>query len=118
MAQPPIHSTNHDHSRGAPSSRFRSRFSENIDFGILTSTCAEFDADHENDLGCCIWGFWKAWEAFESHEIGLLLAKEVLPEFLACLVRTSLASKVPFCDFQMIPMPPQKPPNPNNKDNS
>ena len=42
--------------RGAPSSRFKSHFPENIDFEVFTSTYAEFDADHENDLGFLIWG--------------------------------------------------------------
>ena len=42
--------------RGAPSRRFRSRFLEIMDFGILTSTYAEFDADHENGLLFGIWG--------------------------------------------------------------
>ena len=72
----------------------------------MTSTYAEFDADHENDLGFYIMGFWKAWEAFESSEIGLLLAKEVLPEFLTRQARqaknsgrTSLASKSPISRF-------------------
>ena len=53
--------------RVVPSSHYRSRFSENINFGILASTFAEFDPYHENDLGCFVWGFWKAWDAFESH---------------------------------------------------
>ena len=39
---------------------FRSSFFKNIDFGILTSTYAEFDPDHENDLLFGIWGFLKA----------------------------------------------------------
>ena len=46
--------------RGAPSSRFRSRFLENSNFGILTSTYAEFDAGHVNDLLFGIWGCWEA----------------------------------------------------------
>ena len=45
---------------GAHSSRFRSRFSENMDFEVFTSTYAEFHADHEYDLIFWIWGFCKS----------------------------------------------------------
>ena len=75
-------------------------FFEKMDFGILPSPNQTCPTDHENGIIFGIWSFWKAWEAFENREIGLLLAKEVLPEFLACLVRnsgrTSMASKSPI----------------------
>ena len=48
---------------GAPSSRFRSCFFENTDFGILTSTYTEFDAGHENGL---LFGIWRPLEAKEA----------------------------------------------------
>ena len=35
-------------------------FLKNFDFGILTSTYAEFNAVHENDLGFLVWAFWRA----------------------------------------------------------
>ena len=39
------------HEKASLSSSFRSCFPKNIDFEVFTSTNAEFDADHENDLG-------------------------------------------------------------------
>ena len=58
--------------RGAHSKHFRSRFFENINFDVFTSTYAEFDADHKNGLLFGIWVFWKAQEAFEYCKIVFL----------------------------------------------
>ena len=66
--------------RGAPSSRFRSRFLENMDSGILTSTYSEFDAYHEIGLLFGFGAFGGCGEHFEIWDSEFCMPNEKFRE--------------------------------------
>ena len=95
----------------AHSSCFRSHFLKHPKIRFLGSTlssaiAAEFLAEFKNAPSFYIWSPWEAQKAFKVGKIGLLLAKEVLTEFLSKQARraknsrrTFLASKSPILRF-------------------